>query len=316
MFKYEFALSESELKQFHENGYIGPFDLYDEEEMKQNLKELRPKLISTKNAIYNVNTGLSEGVTNLASYDRHFDIPFLASHITQKKIVDKVAGILGNDVICWRTEFFPKYPGDEGTDWHQGRTFASIAGDKQPQILWPDDDFGGTITVWTAFTDSTIDNGCIQFIPGTHKTMYYDESKHVEYDSKQINNAEKDGLLKGFFGYDFRKFQIDPDWKPDESKAAPMVMKAGQFIIFWSTLLHGSHSHKGLTKDMRLGYAARYVPTCVRVYPYSKNLNEFGGTANLEDHGCVLVSGANTYDHNKFRETTNDSKKFVVNNVP
>src|SRR6266704_2445664 len=71
------------------------------------------------------------------------------------EIVHRVTSILGPDLLCWRTEFFPKYPGDEGTDWHQADTFANASG--QPQICWPDDqkEFGGTITVWTAFTEAT-----------------------------------------------------------------------------------------------------------------------------------------------------------------
>jgi len=43
-------------------------------------------------------------------------------------------------------------------------------------------------------------------------------------------------------------------------------MNAGQFVIFWSTLMHSSYPN--VTKDkMRLGYASRYIPTSVRVYP-------------------------------------------------
>ena len=53
---------------------------------------------------------------------------------------------------------------------------------------------------------------------------------------------------RGFFGYDYRELQIDPNWKPNEEDAVSMEMKAGQFIIFWSTLMHASHPHTGSTK--------------------------------------------------------------------
>ena len=92
---------------------------------------------------------------------------------------------------------FPKYPGDEGTDWHQADTFAHASG--EPQIVWPGDSrFGGAITAWTAFTDATEENGCLRFIPGTHEEMFYDESKKMAYDSSKINNQEKDGIKRGF----------------------------------------------------------------------------------------------------------------------
>jgi non-heme Fe2+,alpha-ketoglutarate-dependent halogenase len=307
-----FALSDEELQRFHRDGYIGPFDLYDAAEMEASLRALRPKLLNTKNAIYRSDKAVS-GVTNLSSYDRHIDIDFLAQHITRPEIVDRVASILGPDLLCWRTEFFPKYPGDEGTDWHQADNFSNVAGSKHPQIVWPQDaEFGGTITVWAAFTEATVENGCLQFIPGSHKTMNYDESKVMVYDASRINHVTKNGVRRGFFGYDYRQLQKEPDWSPDESQAVSQVMRQGQFIIFWSTLMHASHPHTGATDKMRLGFAARYLPTSVHVYPFSETLEEFGGGASLERFGSVLVSGTNDYDHNRFIEATVNGFRFPV----
>lgn len=301
----DFSFSAEELEKFHKQGFAGPFTLYEPEEMEATFEKLRPKLIDSRKAIYKGSEGAS-GVTNISNYDRHFDVPFLAEHICKRQIVDRVASILGRDLICWRSEFFPKYPGDEGTDWHQAGTFANVASSKKPQIEWPENSNGrGTITVWTAFTESTIENGCMQVIPETHKTIYYDETKKMEYDAESINKMDKDGIRRGFFGYDYRQLQVDPGWRPDESKAVSMVMKPGQFIIFWSTLLHASHPHSGNTDKMRLGYAARYLPTSVKVYPYSDGLDEFGGKASLEQYGTVLVSGKNEFSHNNMVSATN-----------
>jgi non-haem Fe2+, alpha-ketoglutarate-dependent halogenase len=310
----KFALSPAELERFHHDGFIGPFDLYSETVMESHLRKLRPKLLQTKNAIYSQRAAAS-GVTNLANYDRHLDIDFLAQHITRPEIVDRVTSILGPDTLCWRTEFFPKYPGDEGTDWHQADNFSNVAGSKYPQILWPEDaDFGGTITVWTAFTEATVENGCLQFIPGSHKVMMYDETKSMEYDERLINQVIKNGVKRGFFGYDYRQLQKDPGWSPDESKAVSQEMRQGQFIIFWSTLMHASHPHTGLTDKMRLGFGARYLPAYVRVYPYSDTLQEFGGSATLEKFGNVLVSGENKYQdtRNRFVEATVNGFRFPV----
>jgi non-haem Fe2+, alpha-ketoglutarate-dependent halogenase len=307
-----FPLSDSEIEQFHRDGYIGPFDLYEPAEMEQHLRALRPKLLNTRKAIYRQDKAVS-GVTNLANYDRHLDVDYLAQHIARPEIADRLVSILGPDVLCWRTEFFPKYPGDEGTDWHQADNFSNVAGSKHPQILWPEDaEFGGTITVWTAFTEATLENGCLQFIPGSHKTMNYDESKVMDYNQDMINSVEKNGVRRGFFGYDYRQLQIDPDWSPDESKAKSMVMRQGQFIIFWSTLMHASHPHQGLTDAMRLGFAARYLPTQVRVYPYSDSLAEFGGEASLDRFGCVLVAGQDKYAHNRFVQQTVNGTPFAA----
>jgi non-heme Fe2+,alpha-ketoglutarate-dependent halogenase len=305
-----FSLTAQELASFNANGYIGPFGIYSPQEMKEQWRRTRLRLLDRSHAVYQLDT--LSGVTNIANYDRHLDDDFLADHICQRKICDRVSSILGPDVLCWRTEFFPKYPGDEGTDWHQADTFANASG--KPQIVWPNaEEFGGTITVWTAFTDATIENGCLQFIPGTQDSMNYDETKRMEYTPASATNLEKDGTRRGFFGYDYRQLQIDPDFKPDESNAVSMEMKAGECIIFWSTLMHASHPHTGRSTEMRMGFASRYVPSIVRVYPDTDYVEEYGGKISLQRYGAVLVSGQHVPDYNtRIATQTTRGKKFAT----
>ncbi|MGC4987352.1 chlorinating enzyme [Streptomyces sp. DT193] len=304
----DFSLSSDQLEQFERDGFIGPFDLYDEVEMEKNLTALRPKLLNAKKSIYH-GEGSASAISN---YDRHLDIEFLAEHITRPEIVDRVVSILGEDTLCWRSEFFPKYPGDEGTDWHQAEDFSSLTDSQQPQIQWPQGSpKRGTVTVWTAFTESSVETGCLQFIPGTHTSMNYDEKKGLSYNPTTVNQLQKDGVRRGFFGYDYRQLQKDDDWAPDESKAVSQIMRPGQFVIFWSTLMHASHPNTTADKT-RLGCAARYLPTKARVYPGLTELNEFGSVLNLKRFGSVLVSGSDQYGHNRFVDRTVDGFRFPV----
>jgi len=240
------ALTPEQVAEFETQGYIKPFKVYEPEEMKTLWRRERLRLIDRTHAVYQEEAAKS-GNTNIGNYDRHLDSSFLADHICRREIVDRLVNILGPDILCWRTEFFPKYPGDEGTDWHQADTFANASG--TPQIIWPESmkKFGGTITVWTAFTEATEDTACLQFIPGSHLAMNYDETKRMTYEPDRINKERKEGVARGFFGYDYRALQVDPDWKPDESKAVSMVMKPGEAVIFSSTLMHASHPHRGKT---------------------------------------------------------------------
>jgi len=307
----QFAMTPEEQTSFQERGYFGPFKVYEIEEMRGLWKAERLRLMDRSKAVYQDELAQS-GNTNISNYDRHLDSSFLAQHVCRPEIVDRVCSVLGPDVLCWRSEFFPKYPGDEGTDWHQADTFANASG--TPQILWPGEekDFGGTITVWTAFTEANEDTACLQFIPGTHHSMFYDETKRMHYDPNRINQTDKSGVRRGFFGYDYRELQIDPEWKPDESKAVPMVMRPGEAILFWSTLMHASHPHRGKTQEMRLGFAGRYVPTCVRVYPDTAAIEEYGGRVSLENYGAVLVSGQDRYGHNRLATHTTRGHRFVT----
>jgi non-heme Fe2+,alpha-ketoglutarate-dependent halogenase len=302
-------LSRDELAEFHTRGYLGPFTLFEPDEMRAHWKRLRLDLFDRRHAAYaDVKPG-----SGVYDYDRHLDNPFLAEVVCRPEIVHRMASILGPDVICWRSEFFPKYPGDEGTDWHQADTFGG--GNGIPHIVWPHgSDFGGALTIWMAFTEASEETACMQFIPGTQRTMYYDESKGMHYDPSRVNRKEVNGVLRGFFGYDWREIQVDPNWQPDESKAVSVPCRAGQFIVFWSTLMHASLPHLGRTKEMRLGFAARYVPTSVTVYADMKETNrvdELGGSFSLDDYGAIVVSGRDDYRHNRIRTHTTRGAPYV-----
>lgn len=299
----DLRLSDKELAEFRKNGYAGPFDLYPSESIKEEYADLRAELFDRKYAVYEL-----EHTSLLAGYDRHLDIDFLSEHIVKRQIVNRLRSILGPDIICWRSEMFPKYPGDEGTDWHQADTFAHASG--AAQIVWPSrQDFGGAVTVWTALTDATEENGCLRFIPGTQEEMLYDESKEMRYSPDMVNQLEKGGVKRGFFGYDYRNLQKDPNFEPDESQAISMVMKAGQFVIFWSTLMHSSFPNS--TKDQtRIGFTARYVPSDVKVYPDTDAVEEYGSTLSLEKYGVVLVSGRDRHRYNRMVETNTRGHAF------
>lgn len=297
------GLTDEELAKFRERGFHFPIKVYEPDEIKAAWRAERLRLMDRSAAVYSEDA--VSGATNISNYDRHLDSEFLARHICRPEIVSRVNAALGPDVLCWRSEFFPKYSGDEGTDWHQADTFANASG--TPQIVWPDEakDFGGTITVWTAFTDATIEMGCLQFIPGTQEQMNYDETLRMSYDPDKINSEAKDGgTRRGFFGYDYRQLQKDPDWQPPIEDAVSIELKAGEAVMFWSTLMHASHPHLGGDLPMRMGFVGRYVPTCVHVYPDTEVVEEYGGTISLEKYGAVLVSGTDEYGHNRLAEET------------
>lgn len=300
-----FKLTSEDIKKFREQGFIGPFQVYTPEEAKSRYKVIRAELFDREYAIYDLPAN-----SPIANYDRHLDIDLLSEHILKKEIVDRVASILGPDLICWRSEMFPKYPGDEGTDWHQADTFAHASG--EPQIKWPGDSrFGGAITAWTAFTEATEENGCLRFIPGTHEEMFYDESKKMEFNSENINALEKKGIKRGFFGYDYRSLQKDSSWEPEESKAISLVMKPGECVIFWSTLMHSSFPNN--TKDnTRLGYACRFVPSSVQIYPNTNVVEEYGSKISLDKYGAVLVKGEIIEKQNKIVSKNARGKEFKI----
>lgn len=264
---------------FDQNGYLGPITIYSPEETAALWKKLRPQLLNKKHAIYG---------NNRMNYDRHLDNKILSDVISHPAIVRRVQNLLGQNLLCWRTEWFPKYPGDEGTAWHQAESFVAFEGDRK---LVPTEPHQGSweLTVWFAFTDATRETACLKVVPGTHRTWFFDETRNIQYDPQQT---------AGFYGYDFEKLKIDPNWTPDESQALHFEMRAGQCLMFTSRCLHGSEPNS--TKDRsRMGLAIRYVPTDVKIYPYHEGqFTHFGEVFPLEKYAAVLVAGEDTYGHN------------------
>ncbi|MCB9570290.1 MAG: phytanoyl-CoA dioxygenase family protein [Myxococcales bacterium] len=189
----------------------------------------------------------------LNARDKHLEDPTLVDLYGHPAIVERVAQLLGPDLLLWRTQFFPKYPGMGGTGWHQATSYLNetmrVATLSPPHL---DELF--QLTVWIAVTDSTIENGCLRVIPGTHRELLpmrveeYDPVRHAE------NKSDRFGT----------KIMRPADGIRDED-AVNLVMKAGEFVIFSERVMHGALPN--ITKDdARLGMSGRYIVPDVRIH--------------------------------------------------
>lgn len=282
----KFELTTEEIEFFKENGFVGPFTLYEEEEAIKKWARAKIEMVVSENKPHN---------SSVLNYDRHLDCETLSEHIMRPEIVGRVQSLLGNDVICWKTNVFPKYPGDSGTGWHQAETFKAGQFIDEPKASLnfekssTEDVVTTEITVWTAFSAAKKENGCMRFIRGSHKSWYYDESMPLK---PAVESKKHD-----FFGYDFSESKLDPSWDPDQQDICEMEMKAGQFIFFSSKCVHGSLPN--VSDEMRIAFANRYVPPSVLVYNDVDQLNEYEEVIDLKYHGCVLVAGEDKFKHNK-----------------
>ncbi|NOJ96776.1 chlorinating enzyme [Corallococcus coralloides] len=292
-------LTPEEIIRFKRDGVIGPFKLYEPEVAREMLHAIRMRNADRTNMLHK----------NDVNYDRHFDIPELSQHIGHPGIVRRVRGILGMNLLGWRTEFFPKFPGAVGTEWHQVANYRYATGVPMLEPLEGRTDDHLDITVWTVFTEATRENGCMKFLPGSHNKVYYDESKAVTQgrtDAYRSIEAKSD-----FFGYDFQEFKVDPKWMPDESQALAMEMQAGECVIFTAKCVHASYPNSTQRKT-RFAITSRYTSTDVRVYPYERKFRAHGGDFDLDaaNYGCVLVSGEDRYGHNRIRRENNLGQAF------
>jgi non-heme Fe2+,alpha-ketoglutarate-dependent halogenase len=288
----DYYLSEAETSFFYQNGYLGPFTLCQPEEMVSLFEEVRMDLLDTHNAPF---------PKSKLNYDRHLDLQALNQIINNPKVVHRISSILGPDVLSWRTEWFPKYPGDEGTDWHQAESFVEFEGTEKLVPTAAEEGRPWELTAWIAMSESTKENGCLKVMPGTHRTWFFDEKRNVPFEPENFNQKViSTGEKAGFYGYDYDKLKLDPTWKPDEEKAVHMVMKPGQFCIFTSRCMHGSNPNS-TQSSTRFGWATRFVPTHVKVYAGQDSFHHFGEELPLDRYSTVLVLGEDGYHHNRVR---------------
>jgi ectoine hydroxylase-related dioxygenase (phytanoyl-CoA dioxygenase family) len=141
-----FALSPSQVQQFHEQGYLGPFRAFSIDEMA----ELRA-------AIEDV-LEIDPPDHQRRDHNRHLDDPTVYQVSTAPAIVDKFVSILGPDLLLWRAHMFVKRPGDLSIPWHQDANYWPL----EPAVV---------ASAWLAIDPATTENSCVRLIPGTHRKI-------------------------------------------------------------------------------------------------------------------------------------------------
>ena len=156
-----------------------------------------------------------------------YDLRFLELARTPE-ILDMVEQLIGPDFALWNSSLFSKPERDgQRTPWHQDGQY------------WPIRPLA-TCTVWIALDDSTPENGCLQVIPGSHRERRLRAHRSLEAKDVTLNQ------------------ELDPS-ECDASKAADIVLEAGQMLLHDVYLLHGSQANQ--SPRPRRGMTLRFMPT-------------------------------------------------------
>ena len=152
---------------------------------------------------------------NLAVYDQE-----MWHHASNPKIVDIITDLLGTDDIkLYGDQLFMKAPAT-GTEqpWHQD------------SASWRDIFPMDLVTAWTAIDQAMVENGCLNFVPGTH--------------SWGMMRREQ---LAWFLG----------DLGTGQWPIVPAPLRSGSISFHHSLVLH--QSNKNLSSKRRRGYAVHYM---------------------------------------------------------
>ena len=212
------ALSFTQIEQFHDQGFLAPIDLVSEGDAG----ELYRKFCAVEDSC-------GEDVSQRFRIKAHLPFPWLCDLIRHPRLLDVIEDIIGPTVLCWGATFFIKKPGDQRfISWH---TDSFFYGTRPAE----------TLTAWVSFNASNTESGCIQFIPGTHKSVAAHEL-HPD-----PNNMSSNGQTV-----------VDTD----ESLAVKAILNPGQFSLHHESVVHGSSPN--LSDHTRIGLSIHYCPPHVR----------------------------------------------------
>jgi phytanoyl-CoA hydroxylase len=103
------------------------------------------------------------------------------------------------------------------------------------------------ITIWVALDDATLENGCLYYVPGSHKAQKFDN----------VGIGPSIGAL----------FEVYPEWR--EVAAQPCPVRAGAALFHNGLTFHGAGAN--MTPGRRRAMTCAYMPDGCR----------FNGTANV-----------------------------------
>jgi chlorinating enzyme len=160
----------------------------------------------------------------------HLAMPWLVELGRNPAILDALEDLIGPDIMLLGSSIFSKGGNDRAyVSWHQDSAYFGLDPHEE-------------ITAWLAFTQTTVENGALQVLPGTHLGP---DLVHAE------TYAPDNMLARG------QALKID-----DECSAVTIELKAGEFSLHHERTAHGSKPNRSAAP--RIGFAFFYIPTHVR----------------------------------------------------
>lgn len=165
------------------------------------------------------------------NFKPHLLFPWVDEIVHAPEVLDAVEDLIGPDIRLFHLTVWPKDAGSGAyVSWHQDATYFAL----EPACH---------VTAWVALTDAPIEAGCMQVVPGSHKLG---QMPHAELqDTENL-------LSRG------QTLAVDIDRR----RTAHMPVKAGQFSLHHTHLVHNSGPNR--SRDRRIGLGISYIPTWAR----------------------------------------------------
>ena len=228
---------------FYELGYVFPLDIFSADEAighRRDLERLEARIRQER-----------VGNRDQLNYP-HVIFRFANRIVRDPRLLDAIEELLGSDLLVWGATFFIKEPHTESyASWHQDLRY------------WGLDDVDSQVSAWIALGPVTIANGCMRFVPKSHKGPIV---PHLD------TYAEENVLTRG------QEAQVEID----EQKIVHVELFPGQVSLHHGKLLHASAPNR--TDERRIGLSIQFIAPHVRQ------------TVARKDY-AMLVRGEDRYRH-------------------
>ena len=202
---------------YESNGYYAPYAVISETEAAEILADLQ--VAETEVAADR------KRLSMLRAYPARL-LPAFDRLILHPRLIEAMSQLIGPDLLVWGHGLFIKEADSPSyVSWHQDLNYWGLDGEDE-------------VTAWVALTPATVENGCMRFLPGSHRT------KAVPH----VDTFARDNLLS-------RGQEITV--KVDEAQAVDVVLRAGQASFHHGHLIHASGPNR--TPARRVGVAIRYI---------------------------------------------------------
>ncbi|SFJ65134.1 phytanoyl-CoA dioxygenase family protein [Planctomicrobium piriforme] len=214
------SLTPEQIAQFNAQGFVRPVSIFSTEEITE-IRNYFDRLLERV---------VAEGGNSYSISSAHLKYGKVYDILSDRRIVDCVSDLLGENVVGWGSHFFCKMPHDgKSVAWHQDASYWPLSPSK-------------AVTVWLAIDDADVENANMRFISGSH---------HVGHLTFRPSSPEDHNVLNQTVENPEQYGEIVND-----------ELKAGQISLHSDLLLHGSEANN--SDRRRCGLTIRYAAADVR----------------------------------------------------
>jgi non-heme Fe2+,alpha-ketoglutarate-dependent halogenase len=172
---------------------------------------------------------------------------------THPGVLDVLEDLLGPDLFVHSTRIFYKHAHDPSyVSWHQDGRYSSLNSKPAP-------------SAWIALSESTVENGCLRVVPGSHRSGVHPHVETFAADNL-LNHGEEISV------------------QVDESTARDFILNPGEMSLHHVNLIHGSKPNR--SDSRRIGFAVSYMTPAVR----RSSLPVVRARGTSDEHEFHLVS--------------------------